>query len=86
MRGQAEIKEERLLKEAFDLHDHEGKGEILAAELGSALRSVGKRLTEEHVAKFTKEANDKGGKVKFDAFLAFVQQVCDRPPPGRWAL
>ena len=64
---------ETTLREAFDLHDHNGNQSITSQELGNALRSVGKRLTEENVASLVRRADaDHGGSLSFDDFKNFV--------------
>jgi len=67
---------EQVLREAFDMTDIEGKKWIPPAKIGSALRSVGKRLTDEQVEKFKKQAEEKNeGKVDFDAFKLLVEEA-----------
>jgi len=68
-----EKQRERTLREAFDMHDKEGKEFLGVEELGSALRSVGKRLTEDGVAQMRKKAQDEcGGKIAFSDFKHYV--------------
>jgi len=71
----AEVKiNEQALREAFDLHDHQGKNRIASAELGNALRSVGKRLTNEHVKRLVKKCDDEfQGSLSFDDFKTFFK-------------
>jgi len=65
---------EQALKEAFDLHDHTGGKKISSAELGNALRSVGKRLTNESVKKLTQKADTElKGSLTFDDFKNYVK-------------
>lgn len=64
------------LRQAFDFCDHKGEGKIPSSELGNALRSAGKRLTNENVERFKKDADTAGGSVDFDQFQAFYEQVC----------
>eukprot|EP00998_Keelungia_sp_KM082_P009310 NODE_5482_length_696_cov_32.574692_g5459_i0.p1 GENE.NODE_5482_length_696_cov_32.574692_g5459_i0~~NODE_5482_length_696_cov_32.574692_g5459_i0.p1 ORF type:complete len:169 (-),score=74.94 NODE_5482_length_696_cov_32.574692_g5459_i0:188-628(-) len=70
--------EEQTLREAFDLHDHQGAKKISADELGGALRAVGKRLTNANVQRLTEEAQaDLGGSLTFAEFTEFVKKASE---------
>eukprot|EP00456_Euglypha_rotunda_P013746 TRINITY_DN1418_c0_g1_i13.p1 TRINITY_DN1418_c0_g1~~TRINITY_DN1418_c0_g1_i13.p1 ORF type:complete len:125 (-),score=38.70 TRINITY_DN1418_c0_g1_i13:38-412(-) len=66
---------EQVLKEAFDMTDIEGNEFIVPSKLGPALRSVGKRLTDDQMQAFQKDAEAKGGKIKFEDFKAYVEEA-----------
>jgi len=69
---------EQAWKEAFDLHDHAGAKKIASAELGNALRSVGKRLTNEHIARLKSKADaELGGALSFDDFKQYIKLAGD---------
>lgn len=63
------------LEETFALFDTGGAGSFPSADLGQALRSLGKRLTEDSVASLKGQADTKGGKVSLDDFKDFVLQA-----------
>jgi len=64
---------EKKLKECFDLHDRKGNKWLPSAELGNALRAVGKKLTQDQIKQLaTKADKELGGQIGFDAFKSFV--------------
>jgi len=62
------------MREAFALHDRKAAKTIPTSELGNALRSVGKRLTAEHVKTLSERADrELAGKLTYDDFVRFVE-------------
>jgi len=75
---------QKRMKEAFDLHDKKGAKSIPTSELGSALRSVGKRLTNDHITQLSKKADTEcGGKITFEDFKKFVETASDMEKTDR---
>ena len=71
----AELKEEELYLEAFNLQIPQNK-KIDSSKLGEALRSVGKRLTNENIETLKKKADDEcNGGITFDDFKRFVGEA-----------
>lgn len=68
-------KEAELLLEAFNLQMPQDK-KIDSSKLGEALRSVGKKLTNENVETLKKKADDEcNGGLTFDDFKRFVEEA-----------
>lgn len=65
------------VEEAFRMFDTEYSQKIPANSLGPALRSLGKRLTEEQVAAMKATANEAGGLVTLEQFKGFVATASD---------
>ncbi|XP_053402127.1 neo-calmodulin-like [Mercenaria mercenaria] len=60
-------------REAFSLFDKDGDGTITADELGTVMRSLGQRPTEEELKKMMAEIDvDKNGTIDFQEFLTMM--------------
>mmetsp|Transcript_32040 Transcript_32040/g.78028 ORF Transcript_32040/g.78028 Transcript_32040/m.78028 type:complete len:147 (-) Transcript_32040:7067-7507(-) len=71
----SEIKESELLLEAFNLQMPQDK-KIDSSKLGEALRSVGKKLTNENIEALKKQADAEcNGGLTFDDFKRFVVEA-----------
>ncbi|GAB5364296.1 hypothetical protein AAMO2058_000957400 [Amorphochlora amoebiformis] len=71
----AEMSQEELLLEAFNLAMPKDK-KIDTSKLGEALRSVGKRLTNENIEALKKQADSEcNGGVTFDQFKKYVDEA-----------
>uniref|UniRef100_A0A7S2TMJ6 Calmodulin n=1 Tax=Lotharella oceanica TaxID=641309 RepID=A0A7S2TMJ6_9EUKA len=71
----AELKEEELYLEAFNLQIPQNK-KIDSSKLGEALRSVGKRLTNENIEALKKKADSEcNGGLTFEDFKKFVGEA-----------
>ncbi len=71
----AELKQDELLLEAFNLQMPKNK-KMDIANLGDALRSVGKRLTNENVETLTKKAESEFSQgMTFDDFKKYVAEA-----------
>jgi len=85
----AERKQE--IRDAFDLFDDEGAGEMPAHEVGVALRALGVRLDaselQAHLARLHEQQGlpAKPGRVPFAVFLALVSEQLVRRSPARAA-
>lgn len=70
-----ELTEDQLaeIKEAFELFDREGNGEIPAKLLGTAMRSLGQNPTESEIADMINEVDTEAtGKIPFDTFVMLI--------------
>lgn len=65
------------IEEAFRMFDLDYSQRIPSSSLGTALRSLGKRLTEEQIAKMKATADEAGGFVSLDQFRSFVSTATD---------
>ena len=71
----AELKQEELYLEAFNLQMPKDK-KIDSSKLGEALRSVGKRLTNENIETLRKQADAEcNGGLTFDDFKKYVGEA-----------
>jgi len=63
--------------EVFNFFDVEGNNSIPAERLGEALRSLGRRLTEENVKSLTDKAKEGGGTISLEQFKEFLNESAD---------
>eukprot|EP01120_Amphizonella_sp_Union-15-10_P007553 TRINITY_DN2558_c0_g1_i1.p1 TRINITY_DN2558_c0_g1~~TRINITY_DN2558_c0_g1_i1.p1 ORF type:complete len:157 (-),score=40.84 TRINITY_DN2558_c0_g1_i1:104-574(-) len=74
---ESEIDEERSreFKEAFDLFDKDGNGDISENELGTVMRSLGQNPTHAELALIIKEVDvDGDGEISFPEFLKMMSR------------
>mmetsp|Transcript_33066 Transcript_33066/g.60216 ORF Transcript_33066/g.60216 Transcript_33066/m.60216 type:complete len:164 (-) Transcript_33066:121-612(-) len=70
------------IKEAFDLFDTDGSGEIDSKELKVAMRSLGFEPTNEEIIRMIEEVDDDGsGSMQYDEFLILMtDKMLNRDP------
>ena len=69
-------KEERKMREAFDLFDIDGGGTINATELGTVMRALGAEPTEEMLENMITAVDaDGSGEIDFDEFVKLMKKM-----------
>eukprot|EP00930_Biecheleria_cincta_P084316 TRINITY_DN73801_c0_g1_i1.p1 TRINITY_DN73801_c0_g1~~TRINITY_DN73801_c0_g1_i1.p1 ORF type:complete len:202 (-),score=57.99 TRINITY_DN73801_c0_g1_i1:106-711(-) len=70
------------IKQAFDLFDADGSGDIDSKELHTAMRELGFKTTKEEIDKMISEVDaDGSGEIDFEEFTMMVtQKIMDRKP------
>jgi calmodulin len=63
------------IKEVFTLFDKNGDDTIVASELGTVMRSLGKNPTEAELQEMIKEADNGKGFISFESFKALLSKV-----------
>ena len=76
-------------REVFDQFDEDGGGSINAAELGAALKKLGKEASPDELAEMVREADTDGnGAIEFEEFAGMVDrlsaEVSDSAFGGKW--
>lgn len=65
-------------QEAFNMFDKDGDGTITVLELGTVMRSLGRKTTEKEVKDMIKEVDTDGnGEIDFDEFLDLMARKMD---------
>ncbi|KAF9903271.1 hypothetical protein EC991_004043 [Linnemannia zychae] len=70
-------------KEAFNLFDRKGSGNIAASSLGNLLRSIGQNPTQSEIAELVAQADPSStGVVSFDSFTKIALRADGFKPAG----
>eukprot|EP00466_Bigelowiella_natans_P004918 jgi/Bigna1/81103/fgenesh1_pg.77_\ len=71
----AALKEDELMLEAFNMQNPVNR-KLEVSNLGNALRSIGKRLTNDNIEELTKQANKEfSGGLTFDDFKKYIEKA-----------
>ena len=90
MDSQIVAEKELLIKETFNLFDHDGDGRITKQQLGPALKELGVIQTEEELDdlqhQFAKKDHNKQGFIEYQTFHDFVAEKMPEDKDGVSAL
>ncbi|KAI1319173.1 hypothetical protein EDD11_004816 [Mortierella claussenii] len=70
------------LKDAFNLFDRKGSGNISSSSLGDLLRSVGQNPTQAEIQELVAQADSGAGIINFDAFTKIALRADGYKPAG----
>ena len=70
---------EQDIKEAFDVFDTDKDGYILAEEIGTVIRALGKCPYQSEVKEITQDAGGEGKKVDFRTFSTYYRRKMKKP-------